>query len=59
MDDKAKEARKQYTREYRRKNKDHLNEYRRQWAQDNPDKVRQYQETYWKNKAAQEGGEEA
>jgi hypothetical protein len=56
----AKEAKAQYAKEYRRKNRERLNEYRKQWAQDHPEKVKQYQETYWTKKAAaQEGGEGA
>lgn len=59
MNSTAKEAKAQYAKEYRRKNRERLNEYRKQWAQDNPEKVKKYQETYWTKKgAAQEGGED-
>lgn len=56
MTDTAKEAKAQYAKEYRLKNRDKLNQYRKQWAQDNPEKIKQYQETYWKKKAKEGGG---
>lgn len=51
MDATAKQARAEYQREYRAKNRERLNSYRRQWNKDNPDKVRKYQADYWNRKA--------
>ena len=42
MNEKAKEARRQYKRE---------------WARRNKDKVKEYQERYWTRKAAEAGGD--
>ena len=70
MDEAAKQAQREYARQYRQENKakiaakkkawtdanrDHVRNYKKQWAQDNPEKTRQYTETYWQKKAAQAG----
>ena len=54
MDKQAREARREYMRKYRAKNRERIREYQRQWAKDNPDKVKQHQANYWSNKAEQE-----
>lgn len=58
LSDEAKEARKQYRREWREKNKDKVNEYLRQWKKANPDKAEAAQARYWEKvaeKAKQSG----
>lgn len=51
MDEAAKEARRQYHREYAKHNRKRLNEAQNRWRQANPEKVREYDERYWKRKA--------
>ena len=51
MDEAAKEARRQYHREYAKNNRKRLNEAQNRWRQANPEKVREYDERYWKRKA--------
>lgn len=53
------EARRQYNREYRKKNAEHLKQYHKEWTAKNPDKVKASRMNYWKKKAlamAAEGG---
>ena len=47
MNDEARAKRREYARNYRKKNREQINAYRRRWAKENPDKIRQYQETFW------------
>ena len=47
----AREAKRQYQREYKKRNKERLAAYRRKYAAENPDKIRQYHVNYWENKA--------
>lgn len=47
----AQEARRNYQREYRRKNRDKINSQRKNWRADNRDKVQQYNREYWERKA--------
>lgn len=51
MTQEAREARAQYMREYRQRNKDRLNAYARQWRKNNPEKVTSYTEKQWEKKA--------
>lgn len=48
----AKEARKNYKRQYRIKNRDKINQMQRNWRAANPDRVRHYQAAYWEKIAA-------
>lgn len=57
MDEAAKEARRQYYREYAKLNRKRLNEAQKRWRQANPEKVREYDERYWKRKAEAENKE--
>lgn len=43
----------EYMREYRAKNREHINEKARAWFQANPDKAREYKERYWNKKAVE------
>ena len=54
MTDEAKEARRKYQREYKRKNAAKINAYNRAWRKANPEKARQYNLNYWSKKAAAE-----
>lgn len=54
MTDAATEARRQYQKEYKRKNADKINEYQRKWRKANPEKVKAYEAKYWSKKAGQE-----
>ena len=51
MTDAAKEARRIYQREYKRRNAEKINAYNRKWRKENPDKTRQYNQNYWNKKA--------
>lgn len=51
MSAEAVEARRNYQREYRRKNQAKINAKRREWRADNRDKVQQYNREYWERKA--------
>ena len=53
MTDKAKEARRAYQKEYKRKNAEKINAYNRAWRKANPEKTRQYNQNYWSKKAAE------
>ncbi len=57
MTDIARQAQREYMREYRLKNKERLNEYQReynkQWLKDNAGKKKQYNARYWQKKALQ------
>ena len=53
VNEQAREARREYMRKYRAKNRERIREYQRQWAKDNPDKVKQHQANYWSNRAEQ------
>ncbi len=66
MDEKAKQLRREYQRQYRAKNKEKINaqkrewhaknadkvrEQKRKWNRENPDKQREYKERHWERKA--------
>lgn len=51
MSAEAVEVRRNYQREYRRKNQAKINAKRREWRADNRDKVQQYNREYWERKA--------
>lgn len=51
MSAEAVETRRNYQREYRRKNQAKINAKRREWRADNRDKVQQYNREYWERKA--------
>lgn len=54
MTEAAKEARRAYAREYRKKNRERINEKHRQWQVNNPDKVKAAVSRYWERKASKE-----
>lgn len=47
----AQEARRDYKRQYRLRNRDKINDQQRAWRKRNPDKVREYQAQYWNRRA--------
>ena len=54
-----KSAQRQYMREWRLKNADHLKKYQREWRKRNPDKVMEYKLRFWTRQAdklKQKGG---
>ena len=51
MTEAAMQARREYIREWKKKNREHLQEYQRKWRKQNPEKVKQYADTYWAKKA--------
>lgn len=53
MQTNAKEAQREYMREYRERNREKLREYQKDWQRKNPDKTRRYREKYWERRAAQ------
>lgn len=50
MNDAAREARREYLRKWREKNREHIREYYREWSRRNPDKVRANAARYWSRK---------
>lgn len=51
MTQEAQEARRNYQREYRHRNRDRINSQRKKWREENRDKVKQYNQGYWERKA--------
>ena len=55
LTDKAKEAKKEYYRNYRKnmspEAKEKEKEYNREWRRKNPDKVKSYNESHWEKRA--------
>lgn len=51
MTDEAKQARKEYKRNYNRLNAKRINAYQRNWRKANPEKVKAYNQNYWSKKA--------
>lgn len=51
MTEEARQARNEYARQWRAKNKEKLRNYYALWRAANPDKVRQYQARHWQRKA--------
>ena len=58
MTDEAKNARREYQRQWRKNNKAAIREYQRNWRNANPDRVKQYQEAYWERKSHGKDGAE-
>lgn len=48
----AQEARRDYKRQYRLKNREKINRQQREWRAGNRDRVKQYQRKYWERAAA-------
>ena len=53
MTEEAIEARKNYMREYRAKNREHRREYMAEWRANHKDKIAEYNSRYWEKRAAQ------
>ena len=51
MTQEAAEARRNYQREYRHRNRDRINSQRKRWREENHDKVREYNRNYWERRA--------
>lgn len=49
MTTEAQEARRNYKKQYRRKNREKINAYQKKWRANNPAKVQEYQRRYWEN----------
>ena len=47
----AQEARRDYKRQYRVRNREKINRQQREWRADNPERVKEYQKRYWEKKA--------
>ena len=50
----AKEIRRNYHRQWRKENRQHINNYHRQWRKENRDKVKEYNKRYWENLAKEQ-----
>ena len=48
----AANARREYMREYKKKNAKRINAYNRAWRKANPEKTKQYNINYWTKRAA-------
>ena len=57
MTNEARELRRVYKREYRRRNRDKVNQQQREWRTRNPEKVKEYQKKYWERKAEKDHGQ--
>lgn len=56
LSEEAKEARRKYQREYRRRHPEirrKQQEYTRKWKKEHPERSQEYQRRYWEKKAAQ------
>ena len=52
LSNEAKEARRQYMREYRQKqDQEHVRAYQRRWRAENPEKTKQYNANFWEKQA--------
>ena len=47
----AQEARRDYKRQYRARNREKINTQQREWRVNNPERVKEYQKRYWEKKA--------
>ena len=54
LSEEAKKKRKEYKRQWREKNKNHISEYAKQWREKNPDKIQEYEKRFWERKAMQD-----
>ena len=45
------QAKREYLKKWRDKNKEKVAAYHKQWRDKNPEKIREYNERYWKKKA--------
>lgn len=52
-DERLKEIKREYYRDWREKNRDRYNAYQRQWREKNRQKVAEYNQRYWENKVNQ------
>lgn len=57
MTDEAREARNEYMRNWRKKNREKVNERNRKYREKNKEKVKEYNERYWAKVAAKKRGE--
>lgn len=48
----AKEAKKNYNKEWRRNNRERYNTYQNEWRKNNPERIAQYQAQFWEKVAA-------
>ena len=54
MEAAAAEARREYKRKWREKNREHIRAYNRQWRSKNREHIREYDRAYWAGKAAED-----
>lgn len=47
----ARQARREYRKHYRDRNREKINRQQREWRAGNPEKVRQYEKRYWEKVA--------
>lgn len=50
MSEEAKKSRRQYMKQYRDKNKEHINKRQRERYQEDPEKHKRYQSSYWERR---------
>ena len=55
MTEEAKQARREYKRNYNRLNAKRINAYQRTWRKANPEKVKTYNQNYWSKKTGEAG----
>lgn len=51
LSEKAVEARREYQRQYRKRNSEKILARQRKWRKENPEKAREYISRYWERKA--------
>ena len=47
MTDEAIQKRREYQKEYYKKNKEHISQRHKNWRDNNKDKIKQYNKNYW------------
>lgn len=52
------EAKREYMKAWREKNRKAVNEYAKRWRDNHPERVREYQEKYWTKKALEQMAKE-
>lgn len=51
MSEEAKALKREYNRQWRKRNTDHVKEYQKQWRAENRDKEALYSQRYWEKKS--------
>lgn len=58
MSEEAKALKREYNRQWRKRNANHVKEYQKQWRSENREKEEEYNRRYWEKKAQETTGYE-